>query len=422
MSERYAPTPGTTATRSRDRMHYERATAHAILDEAYDCAVGFVADGGPRVLPTLHVRVDDRLYLHGSTGGRLGLAARAGVPVCVTVTLLDGLVYARSQTHHSANYRSVVAIGTARLVTDDAERRAAMTALVEKVGPGRAADSRPPTRRELAETAVLVLPLTEVSVRARTGGVVDEPADHALPHWAGVVPLRRVAGPPEPDAGVTAPLPPYLPGSPPPWHTPAVQRGRHVELEPLQESHVDGLLAALGDEEVWRHLPYAQPRDRESMAAHVQGVLRAQHRGERVAWVQRDVHTGAVAGTTSYHDVDSDRGSLGIGHTVLGRPWWRTGINTEAKLLLLERAFEVLGAQRVFWYTDVRNERSQRAIERLGASREGVLRRHRLRRDGSWRDSVLYALTADEWPAAAERLRTRLAAGPAPVRAGVSTG
>ena len=212
MTDLYHPTPRTTATRSRDRMHYERARAHAILDEAYDCAVGFVVDGAPRVLPTLHVRVGDTVYLHGSTGGRLGLAARSGgVPVCLTVTLLDGIVYARSHFHHSANFRSVVALGTAHAVTDDTEKRRAMTALVEKIGRGRAADSRPPTRRELAQTAVLALPLEEVSVRARTGGVVDDPDDLDLPHWAGVLPLRRVAGPPEPEPGVTAPVPEYLP-------------------------------------------------------------------------------------------------------------------------------------------------------------------------------------------------------------------
>lgn len=211
MTEHYTPTSRTTATRSRDRMHYERSLAHAILDEAYDCAVGFVVDGEPRVLPTLHVRVGDTIYLHGSTGGRLGLAARSGgVPVCVTVTLLDGIVYARSHFHHSANYRSVVALGTARIVTDDGEKRMAMTALVEKMGGGRAADSRPPTRRELAQTALLALPLEEVSVRARTGGVVDDPDDLDLPHWAGVLPLRRVAGPPEPDGSVVVPAPAYL--------------------------------------------------------------------------------------------------------------------------------------------------------------------------------------------------------------------
>jgi nitroimidazol reductase NimA-like FMN-containing flavoprotein (pyridoxamine 5'-phosphate oxidase superfamily) len=212
VTDLYSPTPRTTATRSRDRMHYERARAHAILDEAYDCAVGFVVDGEPRVLPTLHVRVGDTVYLHGSTGGRLGLAARSGgVPVCVTVTLLDGIVYARSHFHHSANYRSVVALGTAHAVTDHAEKRTAMAALVDKTGRGRAADSRPPTRRELAQTAILALTLEEVSVRVRTGGVVDDPEDVDLPHWAGVLPLRRVAGAPEPDPGVTAPVPDYLP-------------------------------------------------------------------------------------------------------------------------------------------------------------------------------------------------------------------
>ena len=410
MTDLYEPTPRTTATRDRGRMHYERATAHAILDEAYDCSVAFVLDGAPRVLPTLHVRVDDTVYLHGSTGGRLGLSARGeGKSVCLSVTLLDGLVYGRSQFHHSANYRSVVAMGTARPVTDPVEKRMAMTALVEKAGRGRASESRPPTRRELAETAVLALPLTEVSVRARTGGVVDDPEDLVLPHWAGVLPLRRVAGPPETDAGVGATPPDYLAGPRSPWHTAVTMRGKHVVLEPLAPAHVDGLFSALSDPEVWQFLPTPQPRSRDEIAAQVATAARQQWLGQRVAWAQCDPATGAVIGMTSYHDVDAEQRSLSIGHTIVGRPWWRTGVNTEAKLMLLERAFDVLGAERVFWYTDIRNERSQRAIARLGASRDGVIRRHRLRPDGTWRDSVLFAMTADEWPAKAERLRKMVA-------------
>jgi RimJ/RimL family protein N-acetyltransferase/nitroimidazol reductase NimA-like FMN-containing flavoprotein (pyridoxamine 5'-phosphate oxidase superfamily) len=410
VTDLYEPTPRTTATRNRGRMHYERATAHAILDEAYDCSVGFVVGGEPRVLPTLQVRVDDTVYLHGSSGGRLALSARGeGVPVCLSVTLLDGLVYGRSQFHHSANYRSVVAMGTARPVTDPVEKRMAMTALVEKVGRGRASDSRPPTRRELAETVVLALPLAEVSVRARTGGVVDDPDDLDLPHWAGVLPLRRVAGPPETDVGVDVAPPDYLAGSRSPWHTAVTMRGEHVVLEPLAPSHVDGLFAALSDDEVWQFLPSPRPRTREEMAAHVAAAARQQWLGERVAWAQCDPATGAVIGMTSYHDVDAEQRTLGIGHTIIGRPWWRSGVNTEAKLMLLERAFDVLGAERVFWYTDIRNERSQRAIARLGASRDGLVRRHRPRPDGTWRDSVLFAMTADEWPAKAEQLRKMVA-------------
>lgn len=193
-------------------MSYERATAHALLDEAYTGHVGFVVDGEPRILPTLVVRVGETVYLHGSTGSRLMLAARSpdGLPVCVTATLLDGIVYARAQAHHSVNYRSAVVHGRARLVDDEAEKRRALAALIEKIGTGRYADSRPPTARELAETAVLALPLVEVSVKARLGGPADEPEDHALPYWAGVVPLRLTPGVPQPDAGVTVPVPEYL--------------------------------------------------------------------------------------------------------------------------------------------------------------------------------------------------------------------
>ncbi|WP_182113236.1 MULTISPECIES: pyridoxamine 5'-phosphate oxidase family protein [unclassified Actinotalea] len=210
-SDEYPRTPRTTATRDRGRMAYDRAAAHAILDEAWHCTLAFVVDGEPRALPTLHVRVDDVLYLHGSTGSRPLLAARGGgLRVCASVTVLDGIVYGRSQFHHSANYRSVVAHGDATLVTDDAEKRRVLHALVERTGAGRAADSRPPSRRELAETALLALPLVEVSVRARAGGVKDEPEDLALPYWAGVVPLRTVAGAPRTDPTVTAPIPAYL--------------------------------------------------------------------------------------------------------------------------------------------------------------------------------------------------------------------
>ncbi|MFJ6197137.1 bifunctional pyridoxamine 5'-phosphate oxidase family protein/GNAT family N-acetyltransferase [Micromonospora sp. NPDC092111] len=406
----YPPTARTTATRIRDRMSYDRAAAHAVLDEAYHCVLGFVVDGEPRLLPTLHVRVGDTLYLHGSTGSRPLLAARgdAGLPVCVTVTLLDGLVYARSQFHHSANYRSVVAHGTAHLVTDEGDKRTAMAALVEKVGVGRGADSRPPNRRELAETAVLALPLREVSVRSRGGGVGDDPADLDLPHWAGVVPLRLTAGPPEPDAGVTVPVPAYLRPAGSPWREPVPLGGAHVLLEPLELAHADELYTATAEPEVWAHLGHPLPADPDAMRAIVAAALAARRGGERVPWVQRCARTGAVIGTTSYYEVDPERRSVAIGHTWLGRPWWRSGVNTEAKLLLLTRAFDELGAVRVVWHTDIRNTRSQAAIERLGAHREGVLRMHRQRPDGSWRDTAQYAMTVDEWPNAQVKLRERL--------------
>jgi nitroimidazol reductase NimA-like FMN-containing flavoprotein (pyridoxamine 5'-phosphate oxidase superfamily) len=195
----YPASPRTEPTRLRDRVGYDRATVHAVLDEAVVCHVGFVVDGRPVVLPQLHARVGDRLYLHGSTGARgLRLATDGGLDVCVTVTLVDGLVLARSAFHHSINYRSVVALGTATVVTDPAEKSAALDALVDAVVPGRSAGSRAPDRRELAATTVLVLPLEEVSVKVRTGPPSDDDEDLGLPHWAGVLPLRTVAGPPEP--------------------------------------------------------------------------------------------------------------------------------------------------------------------------------------------------------------------------------
>jgi RimJ/RimL family protein N-acetyltransferase len=187
-----------------------------------------------------------------------------------------------------------------------------------------------------------------------------------------------------------------------------VLRGRHVVLEPLDLSHVDGLFAATADDEVYRWLPYARPADRDAMAAIVTDAL---DDPQRVPFVQRSAATGEIVGATSYYAPDPLHHTVAIGYTMVGRPWWRTGVNTEAKLLLMGRAFDDLGAVRVEWQTDLRNERSRRAIERLGAVREGVLRRHRRRADGSWRDSVLYAMTAEEWPAARERLTDRLARG-----------
>ena len=201
----YPRTASTTPTRLAERVSYDRATAHAVLDEAVVAHVGYVVDGRPVVLPQLHARVGDVLYLHGSTGARALRAARdGGLPVCVTVTLLDGLVLARSAFHHSINYRSVVVHGTAAVVDDPAEKAAALEALVAAVVPGRPAGARGPDRKELAATTVLRLPLEEVSVKARSGPPKDEPGDLDLPFWAGVLPLATVPGTPIPAPELTA--------------------------------------------------------------------------------------------------------------------------------------------------------------------------------------------------------------------------
>jgi nitroimidazol reductase NimA-like FMN-containing flavoprotein (pyridoxamine 5'-phosphate oxidase superfamily)/RimJ/RimL family protein N-acetyltransferase len=407
----YPQSARTTASREQARVSYDRALVHAVLDEAYHCHLSFVVDGEPRVLPTLHVRVGDTVYVHGSTGSRPLLAARGGdgLPVCLAVTHIDGLVLARSQFHHSVNYRSVVAHGVARLVTDQAEKLRILTALVNKVAAGRAADTRGPNRRELAETAVLALPLTDVSVKTRTGGVKDEPEDYSLPYWAGVVPLRLASGRPQPDAGVTRTLPDYLRPARSPWLSAAPLDGRQVRLAPLDMSHVDGLFAATADDEVWQHLSSPRPGDREGMAAIVRDVLDAAGRGERVPWVLLSTRTGEVIGWTGYEVVDETNRSLALAMSMLGKPWWGTGVAAESRLLLLTRAFEDLAAVRVQWYADAGDARSQQVLERLGAVREGVLRAHRPRPDGSWVDSVLYAVTAPEWPAVKARLTERLA-------------
>jgi nitroimidazol reductase NimA-like FMN-containing flavoprotein (pyridoxamine 5'-phosphate oxidase superfamily) len=190
----YAPTDRTVPTRSADRARYDKEVVHAILDEGYVCHLGFVRDGAPVVLPTHYARVGERLYVHGSTGSRPLRAAGGadpGLPVCLTVTHVDALVLARSAFHHSVNYRSVVVHGTARDVTDPEEKRRALDAVVDHVLPGRSADSRPANGKELAATAVIRLDLDEVSAKLRTGGVNDEPEDLSLPHWAGLLPLRK---------------------------------------------------------------------------------------------------------------------------------------------------------------------------------------------------------------------------------------
>ncbi|MGW4024700.1 pyridoxamine 5'-phosphate oxidase family protein [Streptomyces sp. NPDC005009] len=214
-ADTYPPTERTVPTRSPDRAAYDKELVHAILDEGYVCHLGFVRDGAPVVLPTLYGRVGERLYVHGSTGSRpLRAAGQAdpGLPVCLTVTHVDGLVLARSAFHHSINYRSVVVHGLAYDVTDPEEKRQALDALIDHVVPGRAADSRPANKKELAATAVIRLDLNEVSAKLRTGGVNDEPEDLALPHWAGVVPLRKGYDTPLADPGLApgTELPGYL--------------------------------------------------------------------------------------------------------------------------------------------------------------------------------------------------------------------
>jgi len=178
---------------------FDRETVYAILDEGFVCHVGFVHDGQPFVIPTAYGRVGDTLYLHGAKASRMLKALAAGGEVCVTVTLVDGLVLARSAFHHSVNYRSVVVFGRARAVGDEGEKNAALEAFTEHVCRGRWADVRWPNAQELAATSVVAVPLAEASAKVRTGPPVDDEEDYALSVWAGVLPLRVAPGEPEPD-------------------------------------------------------------------------------------------------------------------------------------------------------------------------------------------------------------------------------
>ena len=201
--------PRTTVKRLATRGEYGRETINAIIDEALICHVGFVAGGSPVVIPTIHTRIGETLYFHGSAASRMLRSLREGIDACVTVTLLDGLVMARSAFHHSMNYRSVVVMGKGREVVDREEKLQVLDALVEHVCAGRARDARPPNEAERRQTLVIAMPLAEASAKIRSGPAADEEEDYALPVWAGVIPLALTPSAPIDDerlvAGVMAP-------------------------------------------------------------------------------------------------------------------------------------------------------------------------------------------------------------------------
>lgn len=199
MSDSYIPTARTRVVREPHRGVYDRATAYKILDEGFVCHVGFVVDGQPFVIPTGYGRAGDNLYIHGSTASRMLRNLDQGVAVCVTVTLLDGLVLARSIFNHSMNYRSVVVLGTAVAVENTEEKLEALRLLSEHILPGRWAEVRQPNEQELKATLVMRLPITEFSAKVREGPPIDDEEDYAFPTWAGVIPLRMLAGEPIPD-------------------------------------------------------------------------------------------------------------------------------------------------------------------------------------------------------------------------------
>ncbi|MDJ0949796.1 MAG: pyridoxamine 5'-phosphate oxidase family protein [Alphaproteobacteria bacterium] len=208
----YVVTDRTRVRRVHQRGRYDRETVHAILDEGLICHLGFAVEGRPFVIPTAHWRDGERVYVHGSSASRTLRSLKAGVDVCLTVTLVDGLVMARSGFHHSMNYRCVMVFGRATLVDDPDEKMAALKTFLDKIAPGRWDEVRPPNDQEFKATTVLALPLEEVSAKVRTGPPVDDEEDYALPVWAGVVPLSLTQGSPEPDPRLApgTPLPDYL--------------------------------------------------------------------------------------------------------------------------------------------------------------------------------------------------------------------
>ncbi len=207
MPENFTPTDRTRVVREPHRGVYDRDAVYKILDEGFVCHVGFAMDNQPYVIPTLFARVGDAIYFHGSAASRMLQHLKEGVPVCLTVTLVDGFVLARSVFNHSMNYRSVVAIGKAVLVDDPAEKLAALRGFTNKILPGRWNEARQPTEKELKATSILRLPLSEASAKVRTGPPIDDDPDYDLRVWAGVIPLRLAAGSPVRDERCDPALP-----------------------------------------------------------------------------------------------------------------------------------------------------------------------------------------------------------------------
>lgn len=207
MPEPFTPTERTRVVREPQRGVYDREAIYKILDEGLVCHVGFSAEGQPFVIPTLYARVGDAIYFHGSAASRMLRGGAAGARVCVTITLTDGIVLARSVFNHSMNYRSVVALGVATLVEAPLEKREALHAFTEKILPGRWNDARQPNEKELKATSILRLPLTEISAKVRSGPPEDDVPDYELPIWAGVIPLGMVANAPVRDERCDAAIP-----------------------------------------------------------------------------------------------------------------------------------------------------------------------------------------------------------------------
>ncbi|HEY2013059.1 MAG TPA: pyridoxamine 5'-phosphate oxidase family protein [Bryobacteraceae bacterium] len=207
--DQYTPTERTLVRRLSKRGVYDKDQVHAILDEGRICHVGFAVEGQPYVVPTGYVRVDDQVYIHGSAASRMLRSLDQGIGVCITVTLVDALVLARSAFHHSMNYRSVVLLGTARLVTNDEEKLAALRAFTNHMVPGRWEEVRQPTEQELKGTSVLAVLLDEVSAKVRTGPPIDDEEDYTLPVWAGLVPLETRFGDPVSDGRVPGGVAPF---------------------------------------------------------------------------------------------------------------------------------------------------------------------------------------------------------------------
>lgn len=390
----YKPTARTTVRRLPKRAVYDVAAVHAILDEALVCHVSFAHEGGPVTLPMAYGRKGGTLYLHGSAGSRMLGALRGGAPACVAVTLLDGLVLARSAFHHSMNYRSVVLFGRARELRDAAEKTAALCALTEHLTPGRWHDVRRPSKSELARTTVLAFPIEECSAKVRVGPPMDEEEDYARPTWAGVVPLRLETGPPLDDPrllpGVA--LPGYLDASRRP-ETRVIPRRIDTPRLVLRPCAAEDALPffALVDSnrrELAESLPKTVKalRSAELAGPYVADALRRWSRGEAFAYGAFLRDSAQPAGQVQVKSVDWEVRSAELGYFLDAR---RQGAGLGREMVeAVVRALDEAGFRRQFVRVLPHNAASLGLARALGFSEEGRHRAEFLTGDGSLADVV----------------------------------
>jgi RimJ/RimL family protein N-acetyltransferase/nitroimidazol reductase NimA-like FMN-containing flavoprotein (pyridoxamine 5'-phosphate oxidase superfamily) len=400
----YSPTPLTRVRRGAKRAHYDTETIHAILDEAPVCHIGFVQDGQPFIIPANFARQDETLYLHGSTAGRLMHVIQTGQPLCVEVTLLDGLVFGRSAPNHSMNFRSVVAFGRGRAVSDEVEKLHALELIFEHFCPRRWQEVRPPDAKELEITAVVAIQIEQASAKVRRGPAGEESAvDLALPIWGGELPLRLQALEPLPDEHT----PPDRSVSPSiaRQYRPNLQNvteayprleTERLLLRPLSLEDAPFILKEWGDPVVTYYMRDEEPLQTLQDAYTMLQPLQTPEKMPGLKWWGIELKTEAqLIGTCGYYRWDKQHQHAEIGYD-LWLDYWGQGLMPEALRVLLQYGFDKMGLHRIEATTHVENLRSMRVLEKLGFQREGILRSFYYR-DGSFNDQSMFSLLKSEW-------------------------